>query len=104
MSVIPTGNEPRLDWRDHIVATPGTLSGRPRIKNTRIRVLDILQYMAGGDSIEDLIEGFPQLTRDDIRACLAYAAEQLEMPAYALAAEWSSLSADIFRTSWRASF
>jgi len=43
--------------------------------------------MAGGDSIEDLIEGFPQLTRDDIRACLAYAAEQLEMPAYALAAE-----------------
>ena len=50
--------------------------GKPCIRGTRISVGDILGYLAGGMSEQDILKDFPQLTRDDIRACLAYAAER----------------------------
>jgi uncharacterized protein (DUF433 family) len=65
-----------MDWREHIVMTPGVRSGKPRLAGTRITVQDVLEYLAGGDSVEDLQEGFPELTVDRIKACLAFAAER----------------------------
>lgn len=50
--------------------------GKPCVRGTRITVGDVLGYLAGGASEDRLLREFPQLTRDDIRACLAYAAER----------------------------
>ena len=49
-------------------------SGKPCIVGTRITVYDVLEYLAGGMTDEQLINDFPDLTREDIRACLAFAA------------------------------
>ena len=54
--------------------------GRPCIRGMRFRVQDILEYMAGGDSEDTLLQAFPYLERDDIRAALAYAARQTDHP------------------------
>ena len=59
---------------DHIVITPGIRSGKPCIKGTRITVYDILEYLAGGMSEDQILTDFPSLNREDIRACLAFAA------------------------------
>ena len=48
--------------------------GRASIRRMRIRVTDVLGMLAAGDTAEDILEGFPYLEADDIRACLAYAA------------------------------
>ena len=50
--------------------------GKPCVRDTRITVGDVLGYLAGGTSEEQLLTDFPQLSRDDVRACLAYAAER----------------------------
>lgn len=70
-----------------IVSTPGTCGGRPRIAGTRMTVRAVLSYMAGGDSIDDLLRYYPELTRDDLLACLGFAAEHVDPPAIGLAAE-----------------
>jgi uncharacterized protein (DUF433 family) len=59
---------------DHITITPGIRGGKPCIKGTRITVYDILEYLAGGMSEEKILNDFPSLSREDIRACLAFAA------------------------------
>ena len=61
---------------DRISLDPVIRSGRPCIRGTRISVGDILGYLAGGMSEDQLLKDFPQLALDDIRACLAYAAER----------------------------
>jgi uncharacterized protein (DUF433 family) len=61
---------------DRITIDPGIRFGKPCIRGTRISVGDVLEYLAGGMSEDEILEDFPQLTRDDIRACLAYAAER----------------------------
>lgn len=71
---------------ERIISTPGIRSGKPCIAGTRITVRDMLQYMAGGDSIETLLDDFSALTREDLLACLAYAARTVDSPV-ALAAE-----------------
>jgi uncharacterized protein (DUF433 family) len=50
--------------------------GKPCVRGTRISVGDVLEYLAGGMSEDEILADFPQLTRDDIRACLAHAAER----------------------------
>lgn len=65
-----------MNLLDRISVDPEIRFGKPCIRNTRITVGDILGYLAGGTSEEQLLSEFPQLTRDDIRACLAYAAER----------------------------
>lgn len=55
---------------------PAVRSGKVVIRGTRIAVTDILGYMAGGDSLETILEEFPQISRDDVLACLAYAADR----------------------------
>ncbi len=61
---------------DRIAIDPHVRFGKPIIRGTRITVGDVLGFLAGGMSERDVIEEFPQLTAEDIRACLAYAAEK----------------------------
>jgi uncharacterized protein (DUF433 family) len=57
-----------MRWQDHIVVSPGVRSGKPCIKGTRITVYDILEYLAGEMSEDEILADFPDLTRDDLRA------------------------------------
>lgn len=59
-----------------IVVNPQIRFGKPTIKGTRICVQDVLEYMAGGDSEADILKAFPQLTSEDVRECLAFAADR----------------------------
>lgn len=61
---------------DRIAIDPNVRFGKPCVRGTRITVGDILGYLAGGMTEADLLADFPQLTQDDIRACLTYAAER----------------------------
>jgi uncharacterized protein (DUF433 family) len=70
-----------MDYSKLITIEPGKRSGQPCIRGMRITVRDVLEYLAGGMSVEELLADFPELTADDIRACLAYAANQLPRPA-----------------------
>jgi uncharacterized protein (DUF433 family) len=63
-----------MDWHDRISVAPAVRSGKPCIKGTRITVYDVLEYLAGGMSEDEILSDFPDLTRDDIRAALAFAA------------------------------
>ena len=63
-----------MNFEDRISITPGVRSGKPCIKGTRITVYDVLEYLAGGMTEEQILSDFPDLTREDIRACLAFAA------------------------------
>lgn len=66
------------DWRAHIVSTPDVLRGKPRIRETRISVSLILGYLAAGRSAEEIIKEYPDLTKEQIAACLDYARELSE--------------------------
>ncbi len=66
------------NWRDYIVSTPDVLRGKPRIKETRIPVSLVLGYLANGNKPEEIISEFPDLTIEQIRACLDYARELAE--------------------------
>jgi uncharacterized protein (DUF433 family) len=66
-----------MDYRDLITIEPGKRSGQPCIRGMRITVRDVLEYLAGGMTVEELLTDFPELTVDDVRACLAFAASQL---------------------------
>jgi uncharacterized protein (DUF433 family) len=60
---------------DRISINPKICHGQPCVKGTRIMVWLIVQYLANGDSVEDILAAYPSLTREDVQACLAYAAE-----------------------------
>jgi len=68
----------KVNWKDHIVSTPDVIRGKPRIKGTRISVSLILGYFASGNSAEEIIDDFPDLSKDHIAACLDYARELAE--------------------------
>ena len=59
-----------------IVSDPEILGGKPCIKGTRITVYDVLEYLAGGMTEDQILSDFPSLKREDIRACLAFAADR----------------------------
>lgn len=61
---------------ERITIDPNVRFGKPCIRGTRITVGDVLGYLAGGMTEAEIFTDFPQLTHDDIRACLAYAAER----------------------------
>jgi uncharacterized protein (DUF433 family) len=63
-----------MGWQEQIAVSPNIRGGKPCIKGTRIAVYDVLEYMAGGMTEEQILTDFPDLTRDNIRACLAFAA------------------------------
>ena len=59
-----------------ITIEPGKRGGKPCIRGMRITVYDVLSYLAAGMTYEELLEDFPYLTKQDILACLTYAAER----------------------------
>jgi uncharacterized protein (DUF433 family) len=63
------------DYRNHITIEPGKRSGKACIRGMRITVQDVLGYLAAGMSQDEIVSDFPELTQDDILACLAYAAD-----------------------------
>lgn len=65
-----------MDYRDIITIEPGKRSGKPCIRGTRMTVTDVLEYLAGGMTEEEILADFPDLTAEDIRACLAFAADR----------------------------
>jgi uncharacterized protein (DUF433 family) len=65
-----------MDYRKIIIQEPGKRGGKPCICGLRITVSDVLEYMAGGMSEDDILRDFPYLTRENIRACLALAADR----------------------------
>jgi uncharacterized protein (DUF433 family) len=65
-----------MDYRDRIVVDPSIRFGKPCVRGTRITVGDVLSYLASGMREDQILADFPQLSGDDIRACLAYAAER----------------------------
>ena len=65
----------RIRWQDRIVVEPDLHHGDPCIKGTRIPVAIIVGSLADGMTMEEIQEAYPQLTKEDILAALAYAAE-----------------------------
>jgi uncharacterized protein (DUF433 family) len=63
-----------MSWEDRISVDPEVRSGKPCVKGTRITVYDVLEYLAGGMTEAEIVEDFPDLKTEDIRACLAFAA------------------------------
>jgi uncharacterized protein (DUF433 family) len=59
-----------------ITMEPGKRSGKPCIRGMRITVYDVLSYLAAGMTIEQILDDFPSLTREDILACLMFAADR----------------------------
>ena len=64
-----------MDWRDHIASDPDVLVGKPSIKGTRISVELILGWLANGWTLEMILDSYPALTREDVLATLAFAAD-----------------------------
>lgn len=65
-----------MDYRPYITIEPGKRGGKPCIRGLRITVYDVLEYLSSGMSVDDIVSDFPDLTADDVRACLAFAADR----------------------------
>ena len=65
-----------VDWRTRITIEPGKRGGKPCVRGLRITVSEVLEYLASGMTEDDMLRDFPDLTREDIRACLAFAADR----------------------------
>ncbi len=63
---------------DRIVVDQEVVHGRPRVRGTRMRVADVLSLLASGATEAEILEDYPYLTADDVKACLAYAAAQAD--------------------------
>ena len=63
-----------MSYSDIITIEAGKRSGKPCIRGMRITVSDVLSYLASGMSVEEILADFSELTREDIQACLAFAA------------------------------
>jgi uncharacterized protein (DUF433 family) len=63
---------------ERITIDPETVHGRPAIRGTRVRVADVLSLLAAGASEQEIVEDYPYLIADDIKACLTYAAVQAD--------------------------
>lgn len=65
-----------MDYSKIIKIDPGKRRGKPCIRNLRITVYDVLEYLASGMTIEQILDDFPELTREDVYACLSFAADR----------------------------
>lgn len=63
---------------DRIVIDPDILNGKPSIRGTRVSVQTVVEFLSSGDSLEEVLENYPALTRDDVLACLKFAASMME--------------------------
>lgn len=64
-----------MDYRQRISIDPLIRSGKPCVRGTRIAVADVLDYLGGGMSVAEVLDDFPDLTTEDIQACLSFAAK-----------------------------
>ena len=65
-----------INYQEHLEINSEIRFGKPIIKGTRISVYDILNWLANGKTNEEIVFDFPELSIDDIKSCLAYAAEK----------------------------
>ncbi|PSQ78792.1 MAG: hypothetical protein BRD37_02085 [Bacteroidetes bacterium QH_8_67_23] len=65
-----------MNYREIITIEPEKRGGRPCIRGMRITVYDVLEYLASGMTRQEILDDFPYLTEEDIRACLSFAAER----------------------------
>lgn len=65
-----------VDYKAIIKRSPNKRFGKPCVRETRITVFDVLGWLAAGMTFDEILEDFPELNTDDIRACLAYTADQ----------------------------
>ncbi len=65
-----------MNYRDYITIEPNKRGGKPCIRGLRITVYEVLEYMASGMTEEEILSDFPDLTKDDLRAALAFAADR----------------------------
>lgn len=65
-----------MDYQKIITIEPGKRSGKPCIRGLRITVYDVLEYLASGMTVDEILSDFPDLIEEDIRACLAFAADR----------------------------
>ena len=65
-----------MSYENIITVDPGMRSGKPCIRGMRITVYDVLEYLASGMSEDEILTDFSELTREDIKACLAFAADR----------------------------
>ena len=65
-----------MDYRQRIAIDPLIRSGKPCVRGTRITVADVLDYLGGGMTTAEVLDDFPDLTAEDIQACLAFAADR----------------------------
>ncbi|HUY87970.1 MAG TPA: DUF433 domain-containing protein [Pirellulales bacterium] len=63
-------------WQSRITVDPGKRSGQPCIRGMRMTVQDVLEYLAGGMTAAEVLADFPELTAEDVQACLAFAADR----------------------------
>ena len=68
--------ETRMNYREIITIEPDKMGGKPCIRGLRITVYDVLDYLASGMSVAEILADFPDLTHDDLRACFAFAADR----------------------------
>jgi uncharacterized protein (DUF433 family) len=71
-----------MNYSHLITIEPDKRSGQPRIRGLRMTVQDVLEYLASGMTVEEILADFPDLTAEDIRACLAFAADRPRRPCY----------------------
>ena len=65
-----------MNYREHITVEPGKRGGKPCIRGLRITVYEVLEYLASEMTEAEILEDFPYLTRQDLKACIAYAADR----------------------------
>jgi len=67
-----------MEWRERIGVQPDVAFGKPVVKGTRLAVEFVIDLLVHGCTVEEILENYPQLKREDILACLAYAGELVE--------------------------
>lgn len=65
-----------MNYRDYITIEPNKRGGKPCVRGLRITVYEVLEYLASEMTIEEILEDFPDLTQDDLKACIAFAADR----------------------------
>jgi uncharacterized protein (DUF433 family) len=65
-----------MDYRDYITIDPNKRGGKPCVRGLRITVYEVLEYLASDMSEAQILEDFPDLTREDLKACIAFAADR----------------------------
>jgi uncharacterized protein (DUF433 family) len=78
---VPPSDDPNdPNGGSRIVSTPGICGGRPRIRGTRVRVIDVLDLLAAGMAEEEIVRDYPYVSREDIEACLRYVRRFADVP------------------------